>query len=110
VGVGRLPTRRPLARGHLSGLVELHAEYLLGGLVVEEQRARHVDQEDGHDEAARELPHQDELDRLLGHGWTPPVDVARTAGCPRSSMRRGKLPMFSWAGVCGRSRSRVWHS
>src|SRR5690242_17679442 len=62
----------PLPHRHLTALVISTAEQLLGGFVVEEQISGRVHQEDRHGQGAGELPHQDELDRLLGHEDPPP--------------------------------------
>jgi len=65
VGVHGSPDRRPLGHRHLAGLVETHAEQPFRRLVVEDERPVGIHQDDRHREAARELPHEDQLDRLL---------------------------------------------
>src|SRR5262249_13029695 len=92
--------RRPLGGRHLAGLIEATAEDALRGLVVEDERARRVDQEDRHGEIGCELPRQDELDRLLGGGagGHHPTDSRSSAGrpdggdttAPAVSRRRGR--------------------
>jgi hypothetical protein len=66
--VGGMPQRRPLTLRHLAGLVEAHAEHAFRGLVVEDERRVGVHEEDRHRERARELTHEDQLDRFLRHG------------------------------------------
>ena len=56
------------------GLLEAHPENPLGGLVVEDDRPRRVDDEHRHEEIARQLANEDHLHGLLryfrGHHQT----------------------------------------
>ncbi|MDR7543583.1 MAG: hypothetical protein QN120_04960 [Armatimonadota bacterium] len=61
----------PVLERHLAGLVIVLAQQCLGGLVVEQQRSRRVNHEDGEREVACQVTHEDDLDRLLCHGMPP---------------------------------------
>src|SRR5207249_4997453 len=67
VVVGRPERDAPRRLVHLAGLVVATAEQRLGRLVVEEQVALRIDDEDRRREGAGELLGQDELHCLLRH-------------------------------------------
>src|SRR5215813_9152175 len=65
--------RGPFTGRDFSSLVEAGMEDRLCGLVVEDERALGVDEQDGRGYAAGELPRQNDLDRFRGrHASLPP--------------------------------------
>ena len=93
VGIGapravrRLEHRRPLLERHRAGLVEATAEQLFGRLVVVDEVAVGVDDEDRGRQMVGELAQQDDLDRLTRHGHLS-VDAAARY---RQVARRGRM-------------------
>src|SRR6476659_2105826 len=63
----RLECLEPFVAAHLRQVLEATPQQPLGGLVVEHQRAARVDEEDRCGKVARELTHQDQLDRRVIH-------------------------------------------
>ena len=69
---------RPLLEAHLADLGERRTHERLGRLVVEEEPARGVDEEDRLREVGGQLPRQDHLDGVLRHGGEDNPDPSST--------------------------------
>ena len=64
--------RGPRLEWQVIHLLEAHAEQSLRGFVEVHEIAPIVDEEDRHGQRSREVPEQDQLNRLLRHGDRPP--------------------------------------
>src|SRR5215472_1802730 len=96
----------PFSGRNFSGFVKALMEDRFRRLVVEDQRTHGIDEQDGRGNAARELPRQDDLDRLRGRHASPlpPPDIQPTRGGrvpPRGQFSISYMP-------CRALRARLW--
>src|SRR5690242_17485497 len=81
----------PLGQRQLDGLVESIAQNAFRGLVVEEELARRPNEEYRRRQVRRELTHEDQLDRQLGHGvlsaYAAQHETRHDLVCASSDMR-----------------------